>query len=290
MCGVPLCCSAGLPSEASGSNVQPASTKVQLRCMRISHDGQLLAAGDTAGNVHVYSVATLRLLVVQEAHDSDVLSLDFSPPPARTGSAAAVQPRGDAAGATNIVSARSGNSRSGRGLAVSGSRDTLIHVYDAYNGFRLLETLDEHEAEVTAVRFTSGGRGLVSCGADHSIIFRCAGRWVADAAREDAQLCGAAAASCLCVPVLPQPCALTGLAARTRPCCRVLGSSPGPCSAYGYKQSHRETLQHTLLYDLVVDPLDAYVLTADKGGSMRMWDAAHGSVLRSIQPEVGAGE
>lgn len=178
MCGVPLCCSAGLPSEASSSNVQPASTKVQLRCMRISHDGQLLAAGDTAGNVHVYSVATLRLLVVQEAHDSDVLSLDFSPPPpARTGAAAAaVQPTGDASGATSSVFARSGNSRSGRGLAVSGSRDTLIHVYDAYNGFRLLETLDEHEAEVTTVRFTLGGRGLVSCGADHSIIFRCAGR------------------------------------------------------------------------------------------------------------------
>jgi hypothetical protein len=58
---------------------------------------------------------------------------------------------------------------------VSGSRDTLIHVYDANNDFRLLETLDEHEAEVTAVRFTYSGRGLVSCGADHSIIFRCAG-------------------------------------------------------------------------------------------------------------------
>lgn len=59
---------------------------------------------------------------------------------------------------------------------MSGSRDTLIHVYDACDGFRLLETLDEHEAEVTAVRFTCGGKGLVSCGADHSIIFRCAGQ------------------------------------------------------------------------------------------------------------------
>jgi hypothetical protein len=73
-------------------------------------------------------------------------------------------------------------------------------------------------------------------------------------------------------------------------CCRVLGSSPGACSAYGYKQTHKETLQHTLLYDLAVNPLDSYVLTADQGGSMRMWDATNGSVLRSIQPEVGAGE
>lgn len=71
---------------------------------------------------------------------------------------------------------------------------------------------------------------------------------------------------------------------------RVLGSSPGAYSAYGYKQTHRQVLQHTLLYDLVVDPLDGYVLTADQGGVMHQWDAATGGVLRAIQPEVGAGE
>lgn len=134
--------------------------------MRVSTDGRLLAAGDTAGNVHVYDVATLKLLVVQEAHDSDVLCLDFSPPPQQQqlpGSAAAYH--------SSRVMGVSG--RDGRGLAVSGSRDMLVHVYNACNGFRLLETLDDHEAEVTAVRFTAGGRGLVSCGADHSIIFRC---------------------------------------------------------------------------------------------------------------------
>jgi WD40 repeat protein len=137
--------------------------------MRVSADGQLLAAGDTAGNVHVYDVATLQLLVVQEAHDSDVLCLDFSPPPQQQQG-----PGPAAAAAANHSSKRLGfNGRDGRGLAVSGSHDTLVHVYDAYNGFRLLETLDDHEAEVTAVRFTAGGRGLVSCGADHSIIFRC---------------------------------------------------------------------------------------------------------------------
>jgi hypothetical protein len=74
------------------------------------------------------------------------------------------------------------------------------------------------------------------------------------------------------------------------PLSRVLGSSPGAGSAYGYKQRHKDTLAHTLLFDLVVDPLDAYVLTADQGGVMRMWDSANGSVMRSIQPEVGAGK
>lgn len=157
---------AGLPSEA-GSSHERASCKVQLRCMRISQNGTLLAVGDTAGNIHVYDVATLRLLVVQEAHDSDVLCLDFSPPAAPQATADLLADRSTAW--------KSSGCRTGRGLAVSGSRDTLIHVYDASHGFRLLETLDDHEAEVTAVRFTSSGRGLVSCGADHSIIFRYAG-------------------------------------------------------------------------------------------------------------------
>lgn len=166
---IPLCAGpcAGSPSEASGSQAQAgASSRVQLRCMRLSHDGSMLAAGDTAGNVHVYDVVTLQLLFVQEAHDSDVLCLDFSPPAAPSAPAAA-------SGSSRLsTSSSSSSKRDGKGFAVSGSRDMLIHVYDAHNGFRLLETLDDHQAEVTAVRFTAGGRGLVSCGADHSIIFR----------------------------------------------------------------------------------------------------------------------
>lgn len=69
---------------------------------------------------------------------------------------------------------------------------------------------------------------------------------------------------------------------------RVLGAHPG--AAYGYKVALKETLPQHLLYDLVVDPLDAYVLTADQNGIMRQWDAASGRVLRTMQPEVGAGE
>jgi hypothetical protein len=38
-----------------------------------------LHAGDAAGNVRVYNLLTLSLVAVQEAHDSEVLSLDYSP-------------------------------------------------------------------------------------------------------------------------------------------------------------------------------------------------------------------
>jgi hypothetical protein len=123
-----------------------------LRCMRISTDGRHICVGDQAGTLRVYDSVTLKLLVQQEAHDCEVLCLDYSP----------------------VM-------QGGSCLAASGSRDTLIHVYDAQAGYALLQTLDEHSAAVTGVRFTAGGKGLVSCGADRSIIFRCARAVVATA-------------------------------------------------------------------------------------------------------------
>lgn len=170
VCSLALTCQ--LCDAGGVSAQQPAGSRAQLRCMRVSHDGQLLAAGDSSGNVHVYDVATLKLLVVQEAHDSEVLCLDFSLPPLAVPQLAAEAGSSQGAAVCSSSMLHSRGSKDGRGLAASGSRDMLIHVYDAYNGFRLLETLAEHEADVTAVRFTSCGRGLVSCAADHSIIFR----------------------------------------------------------------------------------------------------------------------
>lgn len=61
-------------------------------------------------------------------------------------------------------------------LLVSGSRDRLIHVFDAQNNYSLIQTLDEHSAAVTAVKFVISDLqlGLVSCSADKSILFRTA--------------------------------------------------------------------------------------------------------------------
>ncbi|KAF6266674.1 hypothetical protein COO60DRAFT_8922 [Scenedesmus sp. NREL 46B-D3] len=180
-----------------------------LRCMRISTDGRHVCVGDQAGTLRVFDSVTLRLLVQQEAHDCEVLCLDYSP----------------------LMQA-------GSCLAASGSRDTLIHVYDARAGYALLQTLDEHSAAVTGVRFTAGGKGLVSCGADRSIIFRVLG-----------------------------------------------GGVDSGSAAY-----HIETLPHSMLFDLVVDPLDQYVVTTGQDGLLRQWDVATGSLQRTLAPEAGAGE
>ena len=54
------------------------------------------------------------------------------------------------------------------------SNSAQVHLFDAYNNFQFLTTVDEHSSCVTSVDFlTSGGEDiLVSSGADRSIICR----------------------------------------------------------------------------------------------------------------------
>ncbi|XP_037300474.1 mitogen-activated protein kinase-binding protein 1 isoform X3 [Manduca sexta] len=126
--------------------------KIGVRCVRASPDGRHVAAGDRAGNVWVHALqaaadssaaATATLLHTLEAHDAEVLALEYSPP-------------------------------SGPRLLASASRDRLIHVFNVDNGYQILQTLDEHSSSITAVRFimSSGGLQMVSCGADKTILFR----------------------------------------------------------------------------------------------------------------------
>ncbi|CAG9576897.1 unnamed protein product [Danaus chrysippus] len=114
--------------------------KTGVRCVRVSPCGEHISAGDRAGNVWVYD-ARGTLLHTLEAHDAEVLCLEYSS-----------QPR----------------------LLASASRDRLVHVFSVDRGYQILQTLDEHSSSITAVRFLNSGAGLqlVSCGADKTILFR----------------------------------------------------------------------------------------------------------------------
>eukprot|EP00092_Neocalanus_flemingeri_P017101 GFUD01018496.1.p1 GENE.GFUD01018496.1~~GFUD01018496.1.p1 ORF type:complete len:1358 (+),score=414.33 GFUD01018496.1:48-4121(+) len=118
-----------------------------VRCLSISPDGEHLASGDRSGNIRVHSLQSMKELCRIEAHDAEVLSLQYS------------QARGSAAS-----------------YLASASRDRLIHVFDVKKNYEFLSTLDDHSSSITAVRFLptddEGGLQMVSCGADKSIIFR----------------------------------------------------------------------------------------------------------------------
>ncbi|GAU98113.1 hypothetical protein RvY_09298-2 [Ramazzottius varieornatus] len=116
-----------------------ADGKYGVRCLKVDHHGEQLAFGDRLGFVHIYSLVEMRDLFKIEAHSSEVLCLDFSSP------------------------------SSGFEYLASAGRDRLIQIFAVNDDFNCVQTLDEHTASVTALRFT--GLNLISCGVDKKIVF-----------------------------------------------------------------------------------------------------------------------
>ncbi|KAL1117743.1 hypothetical protein AAG570_004058, partial [Ranatra chinensis] len=116
-----------------------------VRSIRMSPDGKHLASGDRTGNIRVHDIATLQELCLIEAHDAEVLCLEYSR-----------------------------YNPDGHKLLASASRDRLVHVFDVKEDYNFVQTLDDHSSSITAVRFLNMQENLqmVSCGADKSIIFR----------------------------------------------------------------------------------------------------------------------
>ncbi|CAN8009058.1 unnamed protein product [Ixodes pacificus] len=141
-----------------------------VRCLRVSPDGRHLASGDRSGNIRIYNVEGLREVCKIEAHDSEVLCLEYS----RENSTAPVG--GDVVNnnVNNKTGVNNGSQGTGRLLA-SGSRDRFVHVFDVEREYQFQQTLDDHSSSITAVRFVQGPGSqlqMISCGADKSIIFR----------------------------------------------------------------------------------------------------------------------
>ena len=121
------------------SALKERTTLCGVRCVSISPDGAHLASGDRAGNIRVHDLHTMQELCRIEAHDAEILSLQFST----------------------------------QSYLASTSRDRLIHVFDSAKNYEFLNTLDDHSSSITAVKFSSGqDPQMVSCGADKTIIFR----------------------------------------------------------------------------------------------------------------------
>ncbi|XP_035215773.1 mitogen-activated protein kinase-binding protein 1-like isoform X2 [Stegodyphus dumicola] len=137
--------------NTSGSNDKVDTTydgKNGVRCLRISLDGRHLASGDRSGNIRIHDLKFVEELCKIEAHDSEVLCLEYSKPITING----VE----------------------RKYLASASRDRLIHVFEVKQEYTFQQTLDDHSSSITAVRFVQGDQDLqmISCGADKSIIFR----------------------------------------------------------------------------------------------------------------------
>ncbi|XP_023423308.1 mitogen-activated protein kinase-binding protein 1 isoform X6 [Cavia porcellus] len=129
--------------KADGSLMDP---RMGIRSLCISPNGQHLASGDRMGTLRVHELQSLSEMLKVDAHDSEILCLEYSKP------------------------------ETGLKLLASASRDRLIHVLDAGREYSLQQTLDEHSSSITAVKFAAsdGQVRMISCGADKSIYFRTA--------------------------------------------------------------------------------------------------------------------
>ncbi|KAM5146323.1 WD repeat-containing protein 62 isoform 2-T2 [Mantella aurantiaca] len=131
--------------EASATEKpEPKDSKSGIRVLKVRRDGRQLASGDRNGNIRIYDLQNFEDLLTIEAHDGEVLCLEYSSP---------------LCGVTLLASA---------------SRDRLIHVLNVENNYSLLQTLDDHSSSITAVKFSGNAEEMhmISCGADKSIYFR----------------------------------------------------------------------------------------------------------------------
>ncbi|XP_016076373.1 PREDICTED: WD repeat-containing protein 62 [Miniopterus natalensis] len=131
--------------DRGSENGMPMDVKAGVRVMQVSPDGQHLASGDRSGNLRIHELHFMDELVKMEAHDAEVLCLEYSKP------------------------------ETGLTLLASASRDRLIHVLNVEKNYNLEQTLDDHSSAITAIKF-AGNRDIqmISCGADKSIYFRSA--------------------------------------------------------------------------------------------------------------------
>ena len=51
--------------------------KIGGRCMKIHPDGLSIAIGDRNGNIRIFDIQTFKQIAIVEAHDSEVLSVDY---------------------------------------------------------------------------------------------------------------------------------------------------------------------------------------------------------------------
>jgi WD40 repeat protein len=112
------------------------------------HDRLIFRCRDTNAtcvqNHRVHSLSTLEKLTYQEAHDTEILAIDFT---------------------DSLV-------QGSPVLVATAGRDRLLHVFDVLNDYALVQTLDDHSSSITCIKFAADGSRMMSCGADKSIIFR----------------------------------------------------------------------------------------------------------------------
>lgn len=123
-----------------------------IKCIRCSPDERFIASGDVTGTLRVHDIDTLQEVVNLQAHENDILCLDY----------------------TGKEPAESRSEKPSKLYLATGSRDRLIHIFDADHDYNIVTTMEDHSSSVTDLSFVrmNGENKLISCSSDKSFIFR----------------------------------------------------------------------------------------------------------------------
>lgn len=66
-----------MPEQATLTNNE--EVEQQVRCLKISPDGKHVACGDWTGNIRVHDLKSFEEVQCIQAHDNEVVCLDYSP-------------------------------------------------------------------------------------------------------------------------------------------------------------------------------------------------------------------
>lgn len=125
---------------------------MQLKCLKPSPDGRHIACGDVTGRVAIYDTESSDEINQFQAHEQEVVSLDYCP----------------------FVN------DNGAYILASGSRDRHTHFYSSDNSYEYIDTLEGHSSSIVKIRFAfdksepdeSKRLKLITAGADKTILFR----------------------------------------------------------------------------------------------------------------------
>ncbi|KAK0411497.1 hypothetical protein QR680_005680 [Steinernema hermaphroditum] len=137
------------PSEKTFGAVagDTLDSRIGVRCIRVSPDGKHLASGTKDGNIFIFDFTSseMEMIVEHDAHNSEVLCLQYSNP---------------ATGARYVFA--------------SGGRDRLVHLFDPLHDYSHLLTVDDHASSINAINFllTSDGLDMYTCATDKLVVIR----------------------------------------------------------------------------------------------------------------------
>ena len=124
-------------SNSNMLNDDSQNTKTGIRTFAFSPEGDYMALGFRCGDVQIVQTSDWSVIASHEAHDDEIITMDISR----------------------------------QNLVACDGRYRLVLVIDGRKEFERIASLSAHSSTISALKFSSSGEVLITCGWDHVVTF-----------------------------------------------------------------------------------------------------------------------